>query len=303
MPRVVSLLPSATEIVSALGGRNFLVGRSEECDYPPSVRSLPVVMKARTLDGERSSGEIDSRVQSTRANGEALYEIDRERLGSLAPDVILTQDLCGVCSVGSEEVNAACRGAGIDPRVVTLAPRRLDDVWDSIETVGEAIGLGSEGAELAERLRSRGHRSRRDADSGARVAVVEWLEPPILAGLWTPDIVRAAGGVSVGPTPGGVGARTRWEEISEAQPDLVVLGPCSFPVPRTSQEVDRLGLRPFLKRMAPSRGVWLADEAYFSRPGPRLADGVQLVRDLLDGRPPSGPMPTEDLLAAPVVAS
>ncbi len=292
--RVVSLLPSATEIVHDLGAGAALVGRSEECDYPAAVRALPVVMRARAWDADRPSAEIDDRVRRVRGSGESLYELDLDRLRDLAPDVLLTQDLCGVCSVTDAEVESACRATGIAPRIVTLSPRTLEEVWDSVETVGKAIDRPSEGRELAESLRAR---SAPPEPAGpappSRIAVVEWLDPPILAGLWSLDIVRAAGGESIGVQPSVPGLRTTWPDLAAAEPDLVVLSPCSFSVARSRAELEDPALRREVARLRPSHGVWLADEAHFSRPGPRLADGVELLRALRSGRDPPGPMAAE----------
>ncbi|MCI4339723.1 MAG: cobalamin-binding protein [Thermoplasmata archaeon] len=290
--RVVSLLPSATEIVHDLGAGATLVGRSEECDFPDEVRGLPIVMRARAFDGDRPSGEIDERVREVRGSGESLYELDLDQLRTLGPEVVLTQDLCGVCSVTDADVQTACRVSGIAPQIVTLGPRTLEEVWDSIEVVGSAVGRSADAHALAERLRLRTtDRGPVEGSPSPVVAVVEWLDPPILAGLWTPDIVRAAGGTALGLEPGAPGLRTTWSAIRSAAPDLVVLSPCSFRVERTRRELDRSPLRSELARWRPPLGFWIADEAYFSRPGPRLADGVDLIRSLLSGREPRGPMP------------
>jgi len=279
--RVVSLLPSATEIVHALGHGSELVGRSAECDYPSEVVALPVVMRPRTLDADRPSREIDRRVRSARAANESLYELDLDRLRSLRPDLIVTQDLCAVCSVTSDEVRAACRQVGASPTILSIGPRRLGEVWESIETIGRALGDPSGAERLVRDLRARvetppGRRVR-------RVAVVEWLDPPILAGLWAPDVVTAAGGVPAGPEPGAPGVRTDWPSIAADRPDVVILSPCSFSVRRTERELGDSAVRGAVRSLRPTLGTFVADEAYFSRPGPRLADGVELVRGLLAG--------------------
>ena len=191
MMRVVSLLPSATEIVCALGHPADLVGRSAECDHPAEVRSLPVVMAARAWDGAAPSAVIDARVRAARGRGESLYSLDVPLLRELRPDLLLTQDLCGVCSVTGSEVDAACAEAGIRPTVVSLTPRSLDEVWNSIETVGVALEDLEAGIRLAGELRRRS--AFRPADDPPIVAVLEWLDPPILAGLWTPDMILRAG--------------------------------------------------------------------------------------------------------------
>jgi iron complex transport system substrate-binding protein len=287
--RIVSLLPSATETVCTLGAARDLVGRSVECDYPEAVRSLPVVMHPRALDATRPSGEIDARVRATRATGESLYALDLELLRALRPDLLLTQDLCAVCSVTDAEVRAACEVVGVSPRIASFSPLRLSDVWDTVEGIGEAVGRRPAGALLSNALRSFELRQRRRAalrTKRPRVAIVEWLDPPILSGLWTPDIVAAAGGLSIGPAPGGRAQTTSWPELAIQGPDLVVLSPCSFSVERT---VHELGDPTPLGALDPSLGCWIADEAFFSRPGPRLAKGIELVASLLDGSPTAAP--------------
>ncbi|MCI4337063.1 MAG: cobalamin-binding protein [Thermoplasmata archaeon] len=289
--RILSLLPSATEIVCALGARSELVGRSDECDFPDSVRSLPVVMRARTGDSDRPSSEIDVRVRAARAAGEGLYELDLPSLRRLSPEVILTQDLCGVCSVTEQDVRAACAVTGLAPEIVSLTPRDLEGVWRSITTIGAAIRRAREAEHLIATLRTRASPSGAPEHSRSRVAVIEWLDPPILAGLWTPDIVTAAGGSYHGPGTGSPGIRTSWEQLATEELDLAVISPCSFSVERSVKELDGAALRSAVRRLRPTRGTVLADEAYFSRPGPRLAAGVELIRGLLRGEGPSGPMP------------
>jgi iron complex transport system substrate-binding protein len=280
--RVVSVLPSATEIVWALGHGPDLVGRSAECDFPPAVAALPIVMRPKTWDAAQPSSVIDARVQRVRRRRESLYELDIDLLRSLEPDVLLTQDLCGVCSVTDAEVAAACAKADVAPLIVSLTPRTLSDVWMSVETVARALGDPGAGRELSHRLRER---SRAVGPNGRapRVAVVEWLDPPILAGLWVPDMVRAAGGTIVAPRRGRPGVRTQWSEVVAERPDLVVLSPCSFSVERSRQELTDPALAQDIAGVRPTRGIYLADEAFFSRPGPRLADGVDLLRHLLWG--------------------
>jgi iron complex transport system substrate-binding protein len=300
--RVVSVLPSATEIVFALGHGAELVGRSAECDYPPEARSLPVVMRPRTSDADRSSRDIDDRVQRVRGEGRSLYELDIDLLRKLQPDLLLTQDLCGVCSVTEAEVAAACATADVAPRIVSLTPRTLSNVWENVETVARALDDPTRGRELSRRLRdrtaappSRGPRP--------RVAIVEWLDPPILAGLWAPDIVRAAGGSILGGRRGKPGVRSDWTSVIAARPDLIVLSPCSFSVERSRRELEREPLRRAMGRVRAPRGVYIADEAYFSRPGPRLADGVDLVRHLLSDSPWQPPLPVETLVERAVGAA
>lgn len=290
--RVVSLLPSATEIVCYLGAERDLVGRSAECDYPASIRDRPIVMHARTQDADAPSREIDARVRQARASGASLYELDVGALALLRPDLILTQDLCGVCSVTGDEVRSACRAAAIRPEILSLSPTGLAGVRESIRSIGSAIGV-PESADR--RLDELDHRQRSLPGSGSparrTVAVVEWLDPPILAGLWVPEMIEAVGG-----TPfGGVratepGLRTTWERILEHPPEALVLSPCSFPVERTLQEASEPAVRRSLHSLV---GVptWIADEAYFSRPGPRLWDGLDLLAAIVRQQQVPTPMP------------
>ncbi len=287
--RVVSVLPSATEIVYALGHGSELLARSAECDFPADAQRLPVAMRPRTWDADQPSAAIDARVRAERGHGRSLYALDLDVLRRARPDLLLTQDLCGVCSVTGPEVESACAEAGIAPRVVSLTPRRLEEVWGSIEIVAGALGDEPAGARLAHSLRRRSGSSPETAEP--RVAVVEWLDPPILSGLWTPDIVRAAGGRSIGPESGEVGERTDWGRIARAEPDLLVVSPCSFSVARTRRELQDRAIADGVGSVGAPRGTFLADEAYFSRPGPRLADGVELLRTLLSGSAASFPMP------------
>ncbi len=291
--RIVSVLPSATEIVCELGERGSLVGRSSECDYPESIRDVPVVMHPKVDDFDRPSSEIDSRVRDARSRSESLYVLDLERLRSARPELLITQDLCSVCSVTEAEAVEACALAGVTPRVLSLSPRSLDEVWASFESVGEAIGRRSEGGRLASDARTSAVPPAADTSERSRVAVVEWLDPPILAGLWVAEMVEAAGGSTIGPGKGAVGVRTTWADISRSRPDLVLLSPCSFRVERTRQEAKIARGIESLGRPPPRLGTWLADEAFFSRPGPRLRNGIELLRGLLAGRSPERTLPYE----------
>ncbi|MGP8072918.1 MAG: cobalamin-binding protein [Thermoplasmata archaeon] len=292
--RVVSVLPSATETVFALGHGPELVGRSSECDFPPAARSLPAVMRPRTSDADSSSAAIDRRVRSARAEDESLYVVDVPLLRTLRPDLFLTQDLCGVCSITGPELQSACEEAGVRPEIVSLSPHNLEEVWWSVETVGRALGDPAAGEALAATLRYRARPT--SVVTAARVAVVEWLDPPILAGLWAPDMVRSAGGIPIGPRSGEPGITTSWAALAAERPDLVVLSPCSFSVERTRKELEEIALQSQVAHCrGATLGTYVADEAYFSRPGPRLAEGVELLRHLLRREAWKPPMPVVSL--------
>lgn len=288
--RIVSLLPSGTEIVAALGHEAALVGRSAECDFPRAILDRAVVMRPRVYDFDQPSAAIDRRVREARGRGESLYVLDVHALATLRPDMLITQDLCGVCSVTGPEVEAACRTAGVDPTIVSLTPRNLPDVWENIRSVGKALNDGAGAERLAHSLERR-CRPRTSWGARPRVAVVEWLDPPILAGLWVADQVDSAGGQSLGPPSGSPGVGTDWDRLLTLKPELLVLAPCSFSVDRTRREIDHSGLDASLRRFEAPRGIWVVDEAYFSRPGPRLIDGIELLRSKLWAEPFTPPMP------------
>lgn len=291
--RIVSLLPSATETVFALGRGAHLVGRSEECDYPTEARDRPVVMRARAHDQGRSSKDIDERVRASRDDPNGLYELDLGLLRSLAPDVILTQDLCRVCSVTDDQVREACRASGVDPTIVSVSPTRLAEVWGGILEIGRAVGAEREAADWVARADAQSRPPIERNERLPSVAVVEWLDPPILAGLWVPDMIDAAGGSPWKVRAGAPGARIRWEQLGDPAPDLIVLSPCSFSVERTRTETRAGGLRDQIDGLRPRLGIWITDEAYFSRPGPRLLGGTALLRALLTGKQPPDPSTCE----------
>lgn len=287
--RIVSVLPSATEIVWAVGAGDSLVGRSSECDYPEAVRSLPAVMRPKTLDSDRPTAEIDARVRAARASDESLYAIDLDLLARLRPDLLLTQDLCRVCSVTDEEARTACTLAGVSPNLLSIAPRTLPEVWASVEAIGSAVGQPEAAGRLAAALRARTPLAGRPGSRS--VLVLEWIDPFVEAGLWTPDLIRSAG-ARPWSTPANEPARpVEWDRVRAHPPDLVIVSPCSFTVPRTLQELEGSAIGRALADLPVPAGTWIADEAHFSRPGPRLAEGRDLIARLLAGTPPSGRLP------------
>lgn len=290
--KIVSLLPSATEIVCALGLGDALVGVTHECDYPPFVAALPKVTRTR-IPAEASSGEIDRMVREQRQSGHALYTLDLATLEELQPDLILTQALCGVCAVAEEEVQAAaCRLPG-RPRVINLEPRRFVDVLQSIRMVAEAAGVGSRADELIGRLQSRVDAVRgrtRRLRARRRVAFLEWLEPPFCSGHWTPELVEWAGGVDVLGRAGRPSRTVRWEEVLAGTPEVVFIACCGFGVERTLEDVMRLEEVPEWRLLAAAGRVYVTDGSqYFSRPGPRLVDSLEILAHALD--PDLHPLP------------
>ena len=222
--RVVSLLPSATEIVATLGLTGSLVGRSQECDWPPEVRELPVVTAARIDSDALSGAEIDAAVRAAVADGRSLYALDAELVERLAPDVIVTQDLCAVCAVSSGEV------CDVGARVISLDPRTIAEIGDSVVTLGRELGREDRGREVAVEMHERIERVRA-AVSGLprrRIFVAEWLDPPFASGHWIPEMVTAAGGADVLGRAGSHSVPTTWEAVAAERPELIVLAPCGF---------------------------------------------------------------------------
>jgi iron complex transport system substrate-binding protein len=270
MPRIVSFLPAATEIVYALGAGNDLVGRSHECDYPPSVRSLPVVSRpALSLDG-LSQAEIDDAVAGRLASGESLYVVDEILLDSLAPDVILTQDLCQVCAPSGNELTRALASIPSRPEVLYLTPRTLAEIDANIVEVGRAIGREAEAHALVARNRERIARLERP-DRRRRVMFLEWTDPPYCAGHWVPEMIELAGGEDPLGRPGADSVRVSWDDVYAAEPEVVIVAPCGYGL----AEAERLAGT--LPTFPGARAVPVDANAYFARPGPRYAEGIELL--------------------------
>ena len=264
--RVVSLVPSATEIIAALGLAGSLVGRSHECNYPSEVESVPVVSASRIDTDQLGSADIDSAVREALGDGRPLYEVDAELLEQLAPDLIVTQDLCEVCAVSSGEVKRVTR---IDVETVSLDPRDLEEIEDSIRTLGRHLHAAAQGERLAQAFHHRidfVHQLVRGLPR-QRVFVAEWLDPPFAAGHWVPEMVDLAGGDEVLGRPRERSFATTWDEVRIAAPQLIVLAPCGFDLERTVSEataVPAMG----------ARVVAVDGDAAYSRPGPRVDEGV-----------------------------
>ena len=281
--RVVTMLPGATEIVAALGGGAQLVGISHECDYPPSVQHLPRVT-CTPLDPSLPSAAIDAQVRRLREAGQAVIAVEAEALRRLAPEMIITQDLCEVCAVADGEVHRLASVLRPAPRVVALSGRTFDGVMEDIRTVAAALDLAEEGEELTTGLRSRLARLHRSAPTHPpRVLCVEWLEPLYLAGHWVPDLVAAAGGLDAGAVPGAHSAASTWDTAERLRPDLIVVMLCGFGVERARAELDRLR-DAAARRLLGAAPVWILDgNAYTSRPGPRLVDGAARLQAAMAG--------------------
>jgi iron complex transport system substrate-binding protein len=270
--RICSLLPSATEIVAELGLADALVGVSEECDWPPAVRTLPVVTASRIDTRALSSVRIERAVREAVAGGRQLYAIDADLLDALKPDLILTQDLCAVCAVSADAVDELC---ATDAEVVSLDAHTLEQIQQRIGRLAELLGVPERGRAVVARMEA-SIRSRQAQVSGApvrKVFVAEWLDPPYAAGHWIPEMVALAGGRDVLGRPGAPSYPTSWEAVREQVPELVVAAPCGFDHERAARE-----------DLLPSLGcriVAVDSNAYYARPGPRLADGVAQLAFLI----------------------
>jgi iron complex transport system substrate-binding protein len=287
MERIASLLPSTTEIACALGFEASLVGRSHECDFPPSVAALPA-LTAPKLDVAAASRAIDDRVKRLVRDGLSVYRVDAERLRQLAPSVILTQDQCQVCAASLSDVEEALREwLGARPRVVSLNPRSLDDVQGDLLRVAEALAAPERGRALVERFGQRvgavGERSLRIRERPG-VACIEWIDPLMTAGNWMPELVTLAGGRNLFGEAGHDSPWLDWATLRAADPDVIVLLPCGFDLPRTRRELPPLLAQPGWGELRAVRAgrVFLTDgNQYFNRPGPRLAESLEILAEIL----------------------
>jgi len=292
--RIVSLLPSATEIVCSLGLGDQLVAVTHECDFPPFVRDLPKATRT-LIPKEASSAEIDRLVRERLTGRRALYSLDLPTLAELRPDLIVTQALCDVCAVAEEEVqDAACRLPG-RPQVVNLEPETLPQVLDAIRQVAQAAGMPAKGEETVRALEMRVQAvAARSAlvQKRPRVALLEWLDPPFSCGHWSPELVRLAGGEEVLGRAGERSRTLRWDEVAAAGPEVVFVACCGFDLERTLVDVSALRDAPGWRELAAVRAgrVYVADGSqYFSRPGPRLVDSLEILAHAL--HPELHPLP------------
>jgi len=283
MAGIVSLLPSATEIVCALGAREDLAGVSHECDWPPDVIGLPVLTRAKMLPSP-SSLAIDRSVRDVVRQALAVYDIDTALLEKISPAVVVTQDLCDVCAVSLTDVRSAvARLAKRDVTIVSLRPERLHDIFRDIEQTGAAIGRATEATRVVASLRARVDAVRGRATAAVArpsVLTVEWLEPVMLGGMWMPELITIAGGTPLVTTPGERAPTVSRAELARLDPDVVVVKPCGFPLERTVAEIDALPrVLPWSEWRCVRAGcVFLADgNAYFNRPGPRIVDSLEIL--------------------------
>ncbi len=285
--RIVSLLPSATEIACALGLKEHIVGVSHECDYPPHVKAKPVVVRSTIDTLSLYPAEIDVAVSQHLKEGKSLYQVDENMLRELSPDIILMQDLCQVCAPSGNEIARVLKVLPQPPHVVCLTPTCLNDIFESISHVGKETGTVDEATQLVTALRKRVAavaKKCRVLQSPPRVFCMEWLTPPFTSGHWMPELVELAGGVDGLAPKGKPSMRIAWEQIVEYAPEVLILSPCGFDLRGTVNQAHLLTTHPGwsdLPAVQTGRVYAVDANSYFARPGPRVVDGLELLAMLI----------------------
>ncbi|MGH3979560.1 MAG: cobalamin-binding protein [Pseudonocardiaceae bacterium] len=306
-PRIVSLLPSATEIVCSLGLQEALVGVTHECDHPPGVAGKPRLTASRIPHQTMSSVEIDHAVRSQLDGHGSIYDLDETRLRALAPELILTQELCEVCAVSYRTVQQAARRLDVEATVVSLEPNTLADILANIRTVGQLTGRQAEAERVVGELRARLDALQRCCAGMARrprTLVLEWLEPPFAPGHWVPEQVAHAGGEASLGSAGAASRTTTAEEIGAYAPEAVVLAPCGFTIADTLRQLPRARLPAGWANLPAVRdgNVWAVDAtSYFSRPGPRVVDGAEILARILHPEVFGEPEPQQATRVSPAL--
>jgi len=286
--RIVSLLPSSTEICFSLGLGDQVVGVTHECDYPPEALSKPKLTRSMLPESLQTSAEIDRHVRANVHQGSSLYALDSDLLEQLAPDLIITQELCAVCAVSYEIVAGAAKRLRGDPRVISLEPGSLEDVFGTIETVAQICGVPERATVVVAQLRSRvaALRSMTSVLPRLRTLLLEWPDPPMNAGHWIPDIVELAGGEPVLANAGGNSQKLEWNAITQADPDAVFVAPCGYNLPAARAAIRELDAFPAwraLRAVREGRAFAIDGNAYVSRPGPRLVESAEILARALHG--------------------
>jgi iron complex transport system substrate-binding protein len=288
MPRIVSLIASATEIVCALGFEEHLVGRSHECDFPPGVLRLPICTEPK-FDIHGTSSEIDRRVKETLRESLSVYRVHEEVLNELQPDVIVTQSQCDVCAVSLRDVEAALSAlVHTHPRIVALAPNALADIWLDIQRVADAVAEPKRGRRLVhdlnERMQIIAARAAAGTDHRPTVACIEWIEPLMAAGNWMPELVELAGGVNLFGTAGKHSPAMSWADFSAGDPEVILVLPCGWGIAQARREMPVLTALPGWDNLRAVRNqqVYLTDgNQFFNRPGPRVVESLEIVAEIL----------------------
>jgi iron complex transport system substrate-binding protein len=287
--RICSLLPGATEIAYLLGLGDDIVGVTHECDYPPDAQYKPVMVRSAIDQKRMSSQEIDAKVTELLQSGRGLYSIDERTFLEAAPDVILTQGLCEVCALDYDEVVKASERLAQRPKIVSLNPHSLAEILEDILRVGNATGRDSAATALVHNLRERIHKiGMGEPDYRPRVVCLEWFEPLYVAGHWVPEMVALAGGFDLMGRKGEPSHKVEWRQVMSANPDVILLMPCGFDVRRTVKEsapLRKLEGWNDLPAVKSGNVYALNGNAYFSRPGPRLVNGLEILARILHGEP------------------
>lgn len=289
MARIVSLLPSATEIVCALGAGDDLVGRSHECDFPAEIQHLPALTSPRFLPAP-SSGEIDRQVRELALEARAedalgVYAIEMNRLQQLGPTHIVTQTQCEVCAVSLRDVERAVEQlTGFDTKLIPLAPNSLADIWDDIQRTANALGISERGKSLVSSLQGRIDRVPATT-SVPSVAVVEWADPLMTAGHWTLELIERAGGVPAIGAPKGPSLHFEMSDLAEADPDFIIIAPCGFDLARTREDAQLLNAREdwrALRAVREGRVSLIDGNQYVNRPGPRVVETLEIIAEIIN---------------------
>lgn len=294
--RIVSLLPSATEILFAIGAGDEVVAVTHECDHPPAAHPLPAVTASAVDHEGQTCAAIDRHIRGALHAGSSLYRLDEELLGRLHPDLIVTQELCEVCAVAYREVEEAARRLPAEVPVLSLEPESLEGILATVTAVGRATGHEAGAGAVVRALRERIVAVEGRVDPRAvrpRVACIEWTDPPMVGGHWVPELVARAGGDDILGRPGEPSRWVEWAQLPTASPEVVVLMPCGFDLSRTLLEARTLVERPEFAALPAARAgrvVAVDGSAYFNRPGPRIVEGLELLAAILPARPPA-PLP------------
>jgi iron complex transport system substrate-binding protein len=292
--RICSLLPSATETLFELGAGDSLFGVTFECDYPAEAMQKRVIVRTR-LSHSANSAEIDRQVSEFVRRGESLYEVDREAIQAIQPDLIITQDLCHVCAASPGDLATILSALDRQPEILSLNPQSLADVWNDIQAIGTAIGKADQARELVTQLEGRVAAIAQASSRSSirhRVACLEWLDPLFAAGHWVPEMVESAGGIDVLGKAGKSSYRTTWEGVLNANPEIIVIMPCGYNLEGALKEFNALTLPDGWESLPAVRdgNIFAVDASgYFSRPGPRLAGGVEILAAIL--HPETAPAP------------
>lgn len=302
--RIVSLLPSATELIVELGLSDFLVGRSHECDHPASIQDRPMLTKPR-LDPSKPSRQIHEDVSRLVRDALSIYEVDEAALARLKPTVVITQDQCDVCAVDLQTVErAVARSVGNDVEIVSLRPNSLNDVLQDWVRVGYALGVRPAARRLVGQFRQRMAEQQADPPTARpKVFCLEWIGPPMVAGNWVPELVRAAGGEPVLAHEGQKSPVVAWDAVANADPDIIVVMACGFDIPRTRKELQTLAKNPHwtgLRAIAQGKAFVSDGNAYFNRPGPRTLATLNALAEMIRNQDGPTKGPVWEPIAAPL---